>query len=1179
MMMVAVPMMGQDYLTVVMKDGTKKQYLAKEGIKIYLSKTDKSGEQFNDYQSQCIEFGDHIAKYPLTSIDSVTFTKFNEVKAYENFTSTLNAVSEFSNRYSSVEDAKEHVSELESNPTVEYVNVSDDMITVKIKGMNKLYILDVPEEADEDASNSVRQLLRQKQTSQYSSEPIVKIKNLPYNRVVITNGRINEPKHGGKHQTEIFEPLAQKFRECGISAIASNGLSFDNATENLLDCDILIMYAHGGIDEGEHYFTTSTILASADNNPDLVAEEYRKIISEQKNNDKWATYVNVTIPGWKDAYIFPTIDEDMLNFCYPTTKKFNSNNSIVFIGACHSLDKTNSFADFFLKRGAACYMGYDGSTAYSHNKIEHVFSSMLNGISDIVAGKKKFIEPLANFHNIHRDDVKTPIFLFNTISRQISIEEAKSYYLKNGKVQLKGVTTMWDKQSPKVEFGFLYGKEKDNLNKKTKGTYDASLTDDEGNFVFTADIDLSEYADGYFHKDYYYYQAYTYDGEYYNLGEIQQIRLFDVLKNYITSLTITSPTTTMDLCEVKSIEYHFTPIDASNKTMEWTSSDPSIVTVDQNGIATAFKTGTCTITVKTTDGSNLSATCIITVTENGGPKTDQPEVSGTSATLYGHHTCIGDYLRGFAYWEEGHEDRKTFVNSLSTGIAFSAGVSDLKENTTYYCQAVCTHYEHNFYANIVKFTTGSASAPDSSHEYVDLGLSVKWATCNVGASKPEEYGDYFAWGETAPKNDYSGDTYFDVFSTEYNGYGDKYQLDSEDDAATVRLGANWRIPTCKEFSDLMNECTWTWTTKNGVNGYEVTGPSGKSIFMPAAGYRMGNELRDEGSCGNYWIDYVYVLPFANATGLASCVSFSSNNVRDSYNYAPSGLTIRPVYSEIPRDIEVLIIKVTGDTKEIAVGETIQLSAKVLPVNASVQEVRWQSSDESIASVSNTGVVTGKSAGKVTIYAVSTDGHNAKGRYELTITKTESTHEYVDLGLSVKWATCNIGANSPEEYGSFFSWGETEVKEDYGLNTYFDNASDDIREFKYYKYSFDSGKTVLDLEDDAAHVKWGGNWRMPSKADMEELINPDNCVWTWEVRNGVNGQKVTSKINGNSIFLPVVSNCVGNYSLDELAIGIGYYMSNTLESSTSMYILSFSKAGARLEDHARHYGWRIRPVCP
>jgi uncharacterized repeat protein (TIGR02543 family) len=145
----------------------------------------------------------------------------------------------------------------------------------------------------------------------------------------------------------------------------------------------------------------------------------------------------------------------------------------------------------------------------------------------------------------------------------------------------------------------------------------------------------------------------------------------------------------------------------------------------------------------------------------------------------------------------------------------------------------------------------------TGHNYVDLGLpsGTKWATCNVGASTPIAYGDYFAWGETTAKETYNWDTYryYDGSNlTKYTGSDNLTTLEASDDAATANWGSGWRMPTAEEFDELQNNCTVIWTTQNGVNGRLFTGSNGNSIFLPAAGYRYDSELGYAGSCGDYW---------------------------------------------------------------------------------------------------------------------------------------------------------------------------------------------------------------------------------------------------------------------------------------------------------------------------------------
>ena len=173
----------------------------------------------------------------------------------------------------------------------------------------------------------------------------------------------------------------------------------------------------------------------------------------------------------------------------------------------------------------------------------------------------------------------------------------------------------------------------------------------------------------------------------------------------------------------------------------------------------------------------------------------------------------------------------------------------------------------------------------SEHEYVDLGLpsGTLWATMNVGAKVPEEYGDYFAWGETKPKDNYDLDTYKwynhdDRYYTKYNqdyslGYYDesgnyvsvvapdgKTELDPEDDAAYINWGPSWRMPTHEQQRELVEQCTWTWTTRNGVYGRQGTGPNGNTIFFPAAGWvNDERSLQCEGSYGCCWSRTLYPI--------------------------------------------------------------------------------------------------------------------------------------------------------------------------------------------------------------------------------------------------------------------------------------------------------------------------------
>lgn len=173
----------------------------------------------------------------------------------------------------------------------------------------------------------------------------------------------------------------------------------------------------------------------------------------------------------------------------------------------------------------------------------------------------------------------------------------------------------------------------------------------------------------------------------------------------------------------------------------------------------------------------------------------------------------------------------------------------------------------------------------NGHEYVDLGLSVKWATCNVGATKPSDYGDYFAWGETSTKSEYTS-----ANSVTYNKSIDNFFGDSHYDAASANWGGTWRMPTVAEIDELKDNCKYEWTTIDGHNGYLVIGPNGTSIFLPAAGWRFGSSLYRVDESGRYWSS----TPDEGDTQDAYNLYFGCDLFSRFWSYRNFGHPVRPV---------------------------------------------------------------------------------------------------------------------------------------------------------------------------------------------------------------------------------------------------------------------------------------------
>lgn len=509
----------------------------------------------------------------------------------------------------------------------------------------------------------------------------------------------------------------------------------------------------------------------------------------------------------------------------------------------------------------------------------------------------------------------------------------------------------------------------------------------------------------------------------------------------------------------------------------------------------------------------------------------------------------------------------------------------------------------------------------NGYEYVDLGLSVKWATCNIGATKPEEYGLCFAWGETLAKS-YDSDYYYD---------GTDKILPLINDAAHMDRGGNWRMPTLAEIEELLNNCDIT--TKK-INNKEVrlftSKINGESICL-LKNYYWSSEKENEND--------TYAYGFLSVYG-------KNINTSGCYNLYP----IRPVLVETfapiikfdanggvgnmgsqflkyPQPVKLLSNRFTNedfkflgwntkadgsgvaytDEEEINISCNLTLYAQweekynisfnpnggfgtmnseriientmyTLPLNGFEKEgyllIGWNTK----ADGSGISYMKGEKiniTSNITLYAQWSEKNGTFGNV--------NGFDYIDLGLSVKWATCNVGAETPFDYGNYYAWGETTTKLTYGYGNYkYNGYSYEIESYNFTKYCTDSyygivdNKKILDLEDDAASVNWGGAWRMPTHEEQKELYT--KCIWTLETKSGVNGYIVTGP-NGNSIFLPLAG-CYhyGSFLQED---STGYYMSSSLLDEGPRYysLQLYSNSVEWNVETFRCYGYSVRPVLP
>ena len=643
---------------------------------------------------------------------------------------------------------------------------------------------------------------------------------------------------------------------------------------------------------------------------------------------------------------------------------------------------------------------------------------------------------------------------------------------------------------------------------------------------------------------------------------------------------------------------------------------------------------------------------------------DTKKIEAKKGDILEYH-CKGQISSGsylYVYLTINGKKEKVFSYSTPNNSFDQTSIYNFVEDAE--CILEYTYYHNGggvaYSASVSASLLQNNNYTSNGHEYVDLGLpsGTLWATCNIGALSPYDNGDYYAWGETSPKNSYSWSNYkyCDGSATSLNKYctrssygkvDNKKQLDLEDDVASVIWGRKWRMPSSDQITELIDNTTRTYEYINGVYMSKCTSNiNSKVIYFPVAGYMNGSTLTNKGTYGYYWgrtlnVDndsqaygqYIKtttykkeryygktVRPVINNQKIESLYfnssivelyvgetydlhySFSPNDVADtSVSWKNSSEQVASVNNGhitalsageatitinsndggkayaicTIRVLPVLTtsISIKDKSKILEIGTTKTFNIEFTPNNTTNKNITWSSSDESVAKFEN-GVLRGLKSGKTTITAKTQDGSDLSCSTTIYVVAKSNAqinngHEYVDLGLQsgTLWATCNIGASTPYDNGDYYAWGETETKGTFGWANY-KWGKDSHKLIKYCKneeYGIVDNLTELQLEDDAAYIKYGYHWRIPSVQDWKDLI--DNCIWEWGEWKGTTGYYVISN-NGQYIFIP--------YS--------GLYWSRNLRNShddeaTALYMTSNRITVFSADDGCddRYKGNSIRPI--
>lgn len=416
------------------------------------------------------------------------------------------------------------------------------------------------------------------------------------------------------------------------------------------------------------------------------------------------------------------------------------------------------------------------------------------------------------------------------------------------------------------------------------------------------------------------------------------------------------------------------------------------------------------LTLKGNNGEKLSGEATVTMPLDETPSIEMAEDAGTEITL----VCSTPVALGAT------ADQSKEFWFVVPPVEFEEGFTvTVRLLDGLFVKSTSKHLtlERNRLSKMSPFQITEDAVFQPVPEAVDLGLSVRWASFNLGAVKPEDFGDYYAWGETQPyyqpgdaqsespvwkegkSNGYDWTSYQWSMGTRETltkyctnaSYGNdgfmdgKDALDPEDDVAHLTLGDDWRMPTSAEIDELIANCDAEWTTENGVPGYRFTskkeGYSENSVFLPAAGYRLGTTSVSVESEGLYWSRSVNTgLPYrANDLHLKADQAYRGNATS---RYC--GFSIRPVTASTGF-VSVTGVTLNKSSLSLYVGLTSTLTATVLPENASNKTIVWTSSNESVATVNQNGKVTAVAKGSATITAATSDGSGQSVSCAVTVT--------------------------------------------------------------------------------------------------------------------------------------------------------------------------------------------------
>lgn len=1206
----ALPMMGQDFMNVYFKDGKLRTFHLDNVKEFKTSKVDADGVMHFDYDYQHIETHWEKHVYALSNVDSITFTKYNPQTAKENTVSAMTSVMPILKDCYTITDVSKKMDEIKQAQSVETAWIEGDVLFVKIKDWQtvKFYFdqyLDTDTSNISTLVNYIKADASSRQINDVNGEKL---------KAIVANQQHFDNSWSRIQQRENFMyPLRDKFVNAGYRAKYDSIPNLDFFLDEMYDYDIVFLSTHGGYSAEEgHSFVSGRKLAECLKDADLevrrqtsseASAAYESVFQDERFADSrdhlgigWV-YETKTVNGITGRYIVGYVDINESFFSNIVTREFTNPKSLMFNTACHSMQDSYELGDILRRdRKLGTYLGYTQSNYFGQEAGCTMLMNMLDGISAEKAYEDLGSHPLNALGQLYDDrsqdhingtykdediaridlngntlnqyfanlilypdnDAQRPKrFITPVFTSEIDHDEAMEQYKTDHGVILWATTTTMDKD--KLSMGFRYGTSKNNLNNDLAAEMVLKTLDTgKGNYRFTAKLKNVD------NRQTYYFCAYTSDGQYFNYGDTCDIfsepadlelsaGSFCINQGENTTIDITSGNGEYDIYNGNNKVTKVT-LDGEKLIIEAIGAGESTI------IVTDKKTGQ-TAPLKVTVWARLSVAIIGNIDLEVGDKANVRIMSGnndytleSSDPKVATPSLIGEFVS---------------VEALSAGTA-TITVTDNKTGQT---------------ASFTVTVTDSTPV-DIPAAAVDLGLpsGTLWANKNVGAASPENGGLYFAWGEIVGYgSDAKDGRLFDWDSYKWDNFtkycsaswvaelgmgivDNKTILDPEDDAATANWGENWRMPTYDEFRELLEYTTNDYATLNGESGRVYKSlTNGNSIFLPFTGYRADDFVQKG------WAYYWSSTQVADKPDLAYNLTVDGGHTQCGTGSRVRGFLVRPVFC--------------GDGGQLPTYDNLQLSTYdpiIMNVNAGLTfmilsgsgSYAVESSKEAVATATlrdNYVDVSGVGAGTATITVIDINTGQKKTR-EVTVIDytplTDTPAEAIDLGLpsGTLWASFNVGATKPEEYGGYYSWGEIVEKDSYEWSDYLycDGSVNTCKEL---------GMDIAGTQYDIAHVKWGGDWRMPTYDQQQELVN--NTKFKYVTSNGIKGYELVGP-NGNSIFLPASGIIQGNRP----NVGsLGGYWSSTRDPEDPNYAcnLLFRNTGSYEVFYYRCIGLSVRPV--